>query len=287
VELQDYELDGFKMVLGWGKAVKLNAGPLPASQRTAADNAALDMLLPAAKQALGLPVPQPPPPFPMHTPVQGPAAMGYVPYPQPPTPTFHAPNNSVPSHSLPPPPGMFFPPGQPPAPSPWPAPPPPGLQPPAPVLTPLGAPALTMMPPNAVAGLPPPPFRAPPSQSAAPTVASQPTATQDLAHMSVDSFLDSIVSGASSAARAAPSTTPTAAVPPMFQKPPTAARSVGHDSTGFAQPPAPAAADVVVTVPHDAAQRALIDLMAKYCATDGDAFERVSLPEDAPVVSTL
>jgi hypothetical protein len=278
------------MVLGWGKAVKLNAGPLPASQRTAADNAALDMLLPAAKQALGLPVPQPPPPFSMHTPSQGPAAMGYTPYPQPPTPTFHAPNNSIPSHSLPPPSGMFFPPGQPPAPSPWSAPPPPGLQPPAPVLTPLSVPALPMMPLTGAAGLPPPPFRAPPPQSAVPIAAlvpSQPTTTQDLAHMSVDSFLDSIVSGASSAARAAPAATPTAAVPPMFQKPPTAARSVGHDSTGFAQPRAPAAADVVVTVPHDATQRALIDLMAKYCATDGDAFERVRLPEDALVVSIL
>jgi hypothetical protein len=35
-------------------------------------------------------------------------------------------------------------------------------------------------------------------------------------------------------------------------------------------------AHIRVTVPADSTRKAVIDLMAKYCAADGEAFERVS-----------
>jgi hypothetical protein len=97
--------------------------------------------------------------------------------------------------------------------------------------------------------------------------------------MSVDSFLDSIIASTAATQQPAAQKQETPAVP-VFQKPPTIGPptmppTLPPPPQPFHPGPAPVRIDVAVTVPADPARKAFIDLMAKFCAADGEAFEKV------------
>lgn len=313
------------MILGWGKAVKINAAPftLPPSMRTMAPAVPLPPM-PAHIQEV-------------HPPMQGlmyPPGVGAAPFappPQPFVPPFAA---GPPGYAAPPPfaphgvpgmpprlpPGVHLPPG-------FSAPPPPHVQ---AHQTPF-----------------PPAFAAPPPGAPAAVPTHVAPASEDLTTMSVDNFLDSIIASTKPATRVdpvlalaperppaatsaeAPSTAsasgpgqfahpPPAPAPalglPLFRPPPPttnpAVESVhvathvhAHPSAPpphHHQPPpphlppvphappalmppapvpslpaAPLRVDITVTLPEDPERQALIDLVAKFTAADGEAFEKV------------
>ncbi len=328
IELQDIDLEGYKMVLGWGKAVKISAAPfiLPPNLRSAVAPVAPIVSTPFSAPGAaphvshvphGLPPPSGGPPFPpgmSHAPPPFPPQglplppMGHVGPPFPPIfpPSGPGPNSLL-SHAAPPfAQPSFLPP------------PPQGLaRPPMPHFAPPPVPGQsghsgdTLSLPSG--GYPQPP---------APVV-SVPVA-EDLSSMSVDNFLDSIVASAQPVATAhsAPPVATSAMVPsmnastlspqqqppphalPAFRPPPPSSLSSSSSSgvpaapapsaviappvfapPSSSVPPPPAAAapqpaatlpvDLTITLPEDPERQALIDLVAKYTASDGDAFEKV------------
>jgi hypothetical protein len=110
--------------------------------------------------------------------------------------------------------------------------------------------------------------------------------------MSVDSFLDSIIASTASVPQSVVQKQDAAI--PVFQKPPVVAPPVVPPSVPVttALPalttlpplplplPLPVRVDVAVTIPADPARKAFIDLMAKFCAADGEAFEKVNFSWD-------
>lgn len=146
---------------------------------------------------------------------------------------------------------------------------------------------------TAVAPLPHPAAGSAPLSAIDPVPAHRPSApAEDINTMSVDSFLDSIIASTTKPAaisvvpESTPSThddqqqAPQAPQVPQFRPPPVATPVLLPSAplTGTLSGVAPELkAHIIVTEPEDATQRALIDLVAKYVATDGEAFEKVIL----------
>ena len=227
LELQDAELEEYRMVICWGKAVRISSTPftLPGSNRSAPT--AAPSPAPAAAVAA--------PPPPLH--LQSIAAVTPSAFPpRPPPPPFPSPTPVAASSAVP-------------------------VLPPSAVLAPT-----TTISDSASSSSVQDRYNNSSSSSSNYVGAPVEALAQagDFSGMSVDAFMESVAAAAS----LPPPPPPSVLLPPCL---PTAD---DHNT-------------VQVSVPSNSATRALIDLVAKYTAADGHAFETVSYSSCAMMVMLM